>query len=251
MSPKHALVREPGRTFTNCLSCHPMRHTVNLVEAKKQHGNYRKILAELGLDVITVEPDDLHPDACFVEDNAVVHGKRALACRMGAESRREEVSSVEEILRGYLTLRRASEPATVEGGDVVHLQGRLISGLSQRTNTEGVRQLREWLEVRVDTIEDQNIMHLKSYVTCLDEDTVIASSRFSNHPALAGLTVIKVPDAESYAADTLTIGRTVLMPRGMQRSAALVRASGFDVIPVDVTEFEKCDGAVTCLSILF
>jgi len=111
--------------------------------------------------------------------------------------------------------------------------------------------LREWLEVRVDTIEDQNIMHLKSYVTCLDEDTVIASSRFSNHPALAGLKVIKVPDAESYAADTLTIGRTVLMPRGMERSAALVRASGFDVIPVDVTEFEKCDGAVTCLSILF
>ncbi len=224
---------------------------MNLTKARSQHAIYRRTLSDLGLDVITIQPDDLHPDACFVEDNAVVHGKRALICRMGAESRRGEEDPVEKVLSDYLEVHRASSPATVEGGDVVHLANRLISGLSQRTNPEGIRQMSEWLKVKVDTIGDPSIMHLKSYVTCLNADTLIASGRFSKHPALAGLTVITVPEEEAYAADTLTVGSTVLMPAGMPKSAALVKASGFEVIPVDVGEFEKCDGAVTCLSILF
>jgi len=251
MTSKHALVREPGKTFTKCLSCHPLRHTVNLAKAKSQHAVYRKTLSDLGLEVITIQPDDLHPDACFVEDNAVVHGKRALICRMGAESRRGEEGPVEKVLNSYLETRRVSAPATVEGGDVVHLPSRLISGISQRTSHEGIRQMSDWLEVRVDTIDDPSIMHLKSYVTSLNADTLIASRRFSKHPAFAKLTVITVPDEEAYAADTLTVDKTVLMPAGMRKSAALVKAAGFAVIPVEVGEFEKCDGAVTCLSILF
>ena len=224
---------------------------MNLDKAKSQHAIYRRTLGDLGLEVIAIQPDDIHPDACFVEDNAVVHGKRALICRMGAESRRGEGGPVEKALSGHFAIKQASAPATVEGGDVVHLPNRLISGLSQRTNAEGIRQMSDWLEVKVDAIEDPGIMHLKSYVTCLNGDTMIASRRFSKHPALAKLTVITVPDEEAYAADTLTVGKTVLMPAGMPRSAALVKAAGFDVIPVDVGEFEKCDGAVTCLSILF
>jgi dimethylargininase len=155
------------------------------------------------------------------------------------------------VLGKYLEILRASAPATVEGGDVVHLPSRLICGLSQRTNAMGIRQLGSWLDVDVDTIDDPSIMHLKSYITCLSEDTLIASRRFSNHPVLSGLQVITVPDEEAYAADTLTVGSVVLMPSGMPKSASLVKAAGFDVIPVEVSEFEKCDGAVTCLSILF
>lgn len=196
-------------------------------------------------------PDDSHPDACFVEDNAVVHGRRALVCRMGAESRRGEEGAVESVLRDYFWVKRASAPATVEGGDVVHLQDKLVSGLSQRTNMEGVAQMASWLEVGVDTVADPEIMHLKSYVTYLGRDTVIACKKFSKHRALKGLSVILVPDEESYAADTLTVGDTVIMPARMPRSEALVRDAGFEVIPFDVSEFEKCDGAVTCLSIVF
>jgi dimethylargininase len=251
MFPKHAIVREPGKSFTKCLSCHPLRDTVSLPKAKSQHAIYRRTLSDLGLDVITIPPDDLHPDACFVEDNAVVHGKRALICRMGAESRRGEGGPVEKILSEYFAIQRASPPATVEGGDVVHLPSRLISGLSQRTNAEGIQQMSSWLGVKVDTIDDPSIMHLKSYVTSLSADTLIASRRFSKHPAFAGLKVITVPDEEAYAADTLTVDKTVLMPAGLPRSVLLVKAAGFDVVPVDVSEFEKCDGAVTCLSILF
>lgn len=245
------MVRKPGKTFTKCLSCHPLRHTVNLERASLQHSAYCEVLRDLGLDVVVLPEDDIHPDACFVEDNAVVHGGRALICRMGAESRRGEEDAVEKVLSGYVKVRRARSPATVEGGDVVHLPDRLISGLTQRTNSDGVRQLIDWLDVGVDTIADPSIMHLKSYLTCLGDGTMIASKRFAKHNLLRGFTVIVVPDEEAYAADTLALGDTVLMPARMPASAALVRAAGFDVISVEVSEFEKCDGAVTCLSIVF
>ncbi len=251
MTPKRALVREPGRKFTKCLSCHPLRHTVDLSKARIQHAAYRRTLSDLGLEVIALEPDDEHADACFVEDNAVVHNGRALICRMGAESRRDEVDSIEKRLKEYLKTRRARDPATLEGGDVLHFPERLISGLSQRTNGDGIRQMSEWLQVRVDTIRDTKMMHLKSYVTALDESRVIASSRFARHPVLKGLEVIEIPDEEAYAADSLSIGGTVILPAGMPGSTALLKSSGFDVVPLDVSEFQKCDGAITCLSILF
>jgi len=219
--------------------------------AKKQHAAYCRALRELGLEVITLEPDDSHPDACFVEDTAVVHGQRALVCRMGAESRRGEEGAVEDVLRDYFSVRRASTPATVEGGDVVHLENKLISGISQRTNKEGVTQMATWLKVEVNTVVDPEIMHLKSYVTYLGRNTAIASKRLSKHKALTGLSVIVVPDEEAYAADTLAVGDTVIMPARMPKSEALIRKAGFEVVPFDVSEFEKCDGAVTCLSILF
>ena len=212
---------------------------------------YRETLEELGLEVLNLPPDDDSPDACFVEDTAVVHGRKALMCRTGAESRRSEVPAVEEVLREYLALKWAVAPATVEGGDVVHLEGRLLSGISQRTNAEGVKQISAWLDVRVDTIVDPSIMHLKSYVTCLGGDTVISTSRYSSHPSLDGLDVILVPEGEEYAADTLAIGDVVLMPDGCPKTRQLIREVGFEVIPLNMSEIEKCDGAMTCLSILF
>ncbi|MDH3364472.1 MAG: arginine deiminase-related protein [Thermoplasmata archaeon] len=251
MKYRKALIRPPGANYVKCLSCHPMRGTVDLKKAREQHAVYKAILADLGLEVIVLPQDDFHPDSCFVEDCAVVHGPKALITRMGAPSRRGEEDAVEAKLEDYLSTRRAEAPATVEGGDVVHLPDRLISGLSQRTNAEGIRLMGEWLAVKVDAIEDEEMMHLKSHVTYLGEGTLIATEKYSNHPALRGMDVIVVPKGEEYAADTLAIDDTVLMPAGRRESQRLVESAGFKVIPVDVSEFEKCDGALTCLSILF
>ena len=251
MNPKRAVTRTPGRSYVRCLSCHPMRHTIDLSKALEQHARYCETQRELGLEVLTLPPDEGNPDACFVEDAAVVHGDRALMCRTGAESRRSEVPAIEEVLKEHLAVRWAVAPATVEGGDVVHLDDRLLSGISQRTNAEGVEQMSAWLDVRVDTIVDPAIMHLKSYVTHLGGDTVISTSRYSGHSALSDLDVIIVPEGEEYAADTLAIGDAVLMPDGCPQSHRLVREAGFEVIPLDMSEIEKCDGAMTCLSILF
>ena len=221
-----------------------------MVLVREQHARYRKTLTDLGLEVISVLPDDRHADACFVEDNAVIHGKKALICRMGAESRRGEENAIDEVLKQYVRTKRATAPATIEGGDVVHFDDRLISGVSERTNQEGIKQMREWLEVRVDTIVDPRIMHLKSYVTSLGRNTVIATNRYSKHVALSGLSAIIVPEGEEYAADTLTIGDTVITPLGYPHASELVRKAGFRVIAIDVSEFEKCGGALTCLSLL-
>ncbi|UCE45010.1 MAG: amidinotransferase [Methanobacteriota archaeon] len=245
-----ALVRPPGRSYVECLSCHPLRNSIDLKRAQMQHEVYRSVLANLGLEVLSLPQDDSHPDACFVEDCAVVHGRKALITRMGAPSRRGEESAVESALGEYLVTKRAEAPATIEGGDVVHLPDRLICGESQRTNAEGIRQMGEWLGVKVDTISDEGMMHLKSHVTYLGEDTFISTERYARHPVLEGMGVIVVPRREEYAADTLAIGDSVLMPAGLTESQRLVKRAGFDVISVEVSEFEKCDGALTCLSIL-
>lgn len=248
---RRALVREPGDAYPGCISSHPLRHAVDVPRARAQHAKYCDTLLELGLEVIRVPRDDVRPDSCFVEDNAVVQGGRALICRMARESRRGEEAGVEEALREYMPVRRAVAPATVEGGDVIHLPDRLISGLTQRTNPEGVAQMREWLGVPVDTIADPGIVHLKSYVTYLGRGVMIATREYARHPVLDGFQVLVVPEGEEYAADTLAVGDAVIMPAGRPRAHGIVREAGFEVIPLDVSEFEKCEGAVTCLSILF
>jgi dimethylargininase len=251
MEPRHALVRTPGDSYRSCLSSHPLHSTVSLELAREQHARYCGTLSELGLEVIHVPRDDLHPDACFVEDNAVVHGGRALICRMAKESRRGEQPGVAEKLEESMPVRWAEEPATIEGGDVVHLDDRLICGITQRTNPDGAAQMEEWLGVPVSTIFDPGIMHLKSYVTYLGNGIAITTEKYSRHPALEGLNILIPPEGEEYAADTLAVGDTVLMAQGHDEAHRLVRDAGFDVISMDVSEIEKCDGALTCLSILF
>ncbi len=250
MAAKTAITREPGARYTKCISCHPLHSTLDLTKAREQHRRYRGALGELGLEVVLLERDDKHPDSCFVEDTAILHGKRALICRLAPESRRGEESGVEQVLSESLDVRRVQAPCTVEGGDVMHLPGRLVSGLTQRTNEEGVKQATEWLQVGIDTIRDPSMIHLKSHVTYLGRNTAICSRKFADHPSLKGLDLLVIPDGEAYAANTLTIGDTVLMSSGRPEAHRIVRAAGFEVVPLDTTEFEKCEGALTCLSII-
>ncbi len=251
MMPKRALVRQPGARYTGCISSHPLHHTVDVSLARRQHAKYCDTLRDLGIEVIKIPRDDEHPDACFVEDNAVIHHGKALICRMAKESRQGEEDAVEEMLREYMEVKRAAAPATVEGGDVIHLPDQLISGVTERTNPNGIDQIAAWLGVAVDTIIDPTIVHLKSYVTYLGKDTMIATRHYANHSTLKGFDILVVPDDEGYAANTLAIGDTILLPKGRPRTQAMVREAGFDVIALDVSEFEKCEGALTCLSLLF
>lgn len=251
MDPKRAIVRTPGDMYTSCLSDHPLQHTVSLKKAREQHAGYCETLAELGLEVIHVQRDDEYPDSCFVEDNAVVENGKALICRMAKESRRGEQQGVADVLEALMPVKWAEAPATVEGGDVVHVEGKLISGISGRTNLEGVAQMNDWLDVPVATIFDPSIMHLKSYVTYLGKGIMVATEKYANHPALLGYNILVIPSEDEYAADTLAVGDTVLMAAGYDTAQLMVREAGFDVISMDVSEIQKCDGALTCLSILF
>ncbi|MCF2137785.1 MAG: N(G),N(G)-dimethylarginine dimethylaminohydrolase [Candidatus Thorarchaeota archaeon] len=251
MKVTKAIVRPPSAAFTGCISEHPLHHTVNLERALQQHAQYVTTLEELGLEVIVLEPQPSLPDACFVEDTAVVYGNRAFITRPKPQSRRDEISTVRPVLEQYFDCEVAEAPATIEGGDVIHLAHRLISGLSQRTNQQGVMQMSSWLGVPVDTIEAPQIMHLKSYLTAIDDTTFVGTGRFLDHPVVQDAKVIYVPDSEHYAANTLMINGRVLLPAGHPITAESITRAGYEVIELNMSEFQKCDGALTCLSITF
>jgi dimethylargininase len=248
---KRAIVRPPGRNFRNCFSEHPLHHTVNIDLALEQHRNYCQTLESLGVELIELAPDQKRPDACFVEDTVVVHKNRAIIGRMAKDSRRGESDKIKEVLSESKEVRSVEQPGTLEGGDVVHLPESLLVGITKRTNHDGASQMEYWLRVPVHRIEDSTIMHLKSHVTYLDKNIIIVNPRYLDHPVLEPFTKIVLPEGETHSANTLTIGNVVIMSANHQNSSRLVEEAGFEVIQLDMSEFEKCDGALTCLSIIF
>jgi len=222
-----------------------------MVRVLDQHKAYCDTLQELGLELILLAPDDRLPDSCFVEDTAIIHQNKAFITRMATSSRRGEEASTGEELKKYLNVSVCQPPATIEGGDVIHLPEKLLIGVTQRTTAEGVEQAGEFLQVFVKTIRDTAIVHLKSHVTYLGRGIVICTGRYVNHPSLTQFEKLVVGKKEVYAANTLAIEDVVLMAKGHPVSAQLVRDAGFDVITLDMSEFEKCEGALTCLSLLF
>lgn len=246
-----AIVRPPGSSFSNCISEHPLHHTLNLRRAIEQHEKYTQILIDLGLDVIKLPPNDDYPDSCFVEDTVVVFGNRAIITRMAKESRRGESGEVETVLSEFKDIDSVKAPGTLEGGDVIHLPDVLICGITKRTNHDGATQMEHWLRTAVHRIEDPDIMHIKSHVTYIDENLVVCNPKYQNHPVLEPFTKILLPPEESHSANTLTIEGVVILSSRHNRTAQLVREAGHDVIQLEMSEFEKCDGALTCLSIMF
>lgn len=246
-----AIVRPPGKKFRNCLSNHPLHHTVSLELALEQHNRYCQSLEELGVDLIKLEPNNEYADSCFVEDTVVVGRNRAVITRMAEESRRGESDAIEDVLSKYKEINSVKEPGTLEGGDVIHLPDSLICGITKRTNHDGASQMEYWLEIPVHRIEDPNIMHIKSHLTYLDMYTIVCNAKYSDHPLLEPFMKILLPPEESHSANTLTIGDVVIMSARHSRTSVLVEQAGFEVIQLDMSEFEKCDGALTCLSILF
>jgi dimethylargininase len=251
MMKTHAIVRPPGRNFKSCLSKHPLHHTLDLELAKEQHKRYCQTLQDIGVDLIELEPDDEHPDSCFVEDTVVVHGKRAIITRMAKESRRGESFRVEAVLSKFKQIKSVTAPGTLEGGDVIHLSDSLLCGITKRTNHDGASQMEHWLETPVHRIEDLNIMHIKSHVTYLGKNTILVNPRYVDDPVLEPFSKIVLHSEETHSANTLTVGGVSIMSAQHNRTSLLVKDAGFEVIQLDMSEFEKCDGALTCLSIIF
>jgi len=222
-----------------------------MARAQDQHKAYCVALEELGLDLILLAPDDTKPDSCFVEDTAIIHGTKAFITRMAISSRRGEEASVREELEKHLNVHPCQPPATIEGGDAIRLPNELIIGETQRTNAGGIEQAGEYLQVLVKTIKDTAIVHLKSHVTYLGRGIIICAGRYADHSELTQFERLVVDKKEAYAANSLAIGDAVLMTKGYPMSAQLVRDAGFDIVPLDMSEFEKCEGALTCLSLLF
>jgi dimethylargininase len=252
VNEKIALVRRPSPRMGDGIVTHIDRTAVDVERAFAQHAAYVDALADAGWAIREVAPADDLPDSAFVEDTMVVCDGVAVLARPGAEERRGELAGAEEAARAIaLDIARIEAPGTLDGGDVLQVGTTVYVGRGGRTNGEGIRQLRRHLAPRGRTVVPvplRAVLHLKSAVTALPDGTLVGAD-----PALidaAALPTVRAVPEEGGSHVVLLGGGTVLMAASAPRSAELFDDLGFDVVVVDVGEFEKMEGCVTCLSVL-
>lgn len=249
-----ALVRRPSDALSECILTFRPPEPIDVELAKEQHRGYRECLRWLGAEVVELPEEPHLPDAVFVEDTAVVFDEMAVIANPGAASRRAEVASVAQALRRYRALKHIRHPGTLDGGDVVTVGRTVLVGKTTRTNSQGIAQLEGLLsplgyEVRAVTVT--GCLHLKSACTALGDGTLLLSRSHLDAEPLSGFQLIDVPRSEPGAADVLLVGDTIVMPAGFPATAALLRDAGLKVRELDLSEFQKAEGGVTCLSIVF
>ncbi len=245
-----AVVRKPGPAFTNAISGHPQKHRIDCQLALDQHGHYVRALQQAGARVVILPTLKEFPDSPFVEDTAVIFGREALICRMKAKSRRGEVESVAEEVGHHRTLIRLSPPATLDGGDVLMTDRAVYVGQSTRTNEEAVQALADYCGKPCIPVPVHRGLHLKSSVSFLGGNLLVIDPSSVETSALKNFDWIEVDEQERYAANCLTLGKFVLLPAGFPKVADKIRAHEFTVIEIAMSEFEKADGGVTCLSLI-
>jgi len=252
-----AIVRPPPPTFaaglTSARQCAP-----DLALALAQHRVYCQALAGCGLTLTTLPTDSTHPDSCFVEDPAIITARGAIATRPGAASRMGEVEGIITALGDwYPDIARITAPGTLDGGDVCEADGHFLIGLSGRTNEDGARQLSEFLgsigyrSSIVDIRGHRSLLHLKSGISYIGEGRIVTTLDVAEIEALRPYERVVVSDAERYAANCIRINDRVLMAAGYPRLAERLADLGYDTVSVDLSEFRKMDGSLTCLSLRF
>ena len=249
-----AVVRTPADTLVKGLT------TANLgkpdyEKSVLQHQRYVKALEDLGLQVMVLPMDDRFPDSVFVEDTAVVTPDFGIVTRPGAPTRRDEVVEMERVLNRYFVdTERIDYPGTVDGGDVMQADNRFFIGISKRTNEDGAEQLSKKLQkhgFEVSILKVENTLHLKSDMAYLGDDILVVTQNFANHPDYKAFKKIVVPEEERYAANCIRINGTVLVAEGFPKTRELIEKEGFNTVALDVSEFRKLDGGLSCLSLRF
>ena len=217
-----------------------------------QHRDYVGLLESFGLRVIVLDPDDRYPDACFVEDTAVVTPDIAVVTLPGAPSRRGEEIAIEPFLAEHRPVARIEAPGSVDGGDVLVMGEQAIIGRSARTNEDGARQLAKILEkhgMTCTTIDAGRALHLKSSVNALGDYRLLVTEEFAERPELSTFERVLVPAEESYAANSLLVNDKVIVPAGFPATREVIERLGMTTVEADVSEFRRMDGGLTCLSI--
>lgn len=249
-----ALTRGVSASLGDCELQDLARQPIDIAKAIEQHRCYERCLAELGARVQSLPPDSRFPDGVFVEDPAIVLDEVGVMTRMGAETRRMEGQSIATALTPFRPLHWLPGPATLEGGDVMRIGKTLYVGLSRRTNREGIAQLGELLKPLGYDVRPVNVsgcLHLKSACCHLGEETVLANRAWIDASALEGLRIIDVPAEEPRSANVLRVSETLVLPAAFPKTLELLEKARFQVRTIDVSEFAKAEGGVTCTSILF
>ena len=249
-----AIVRTPGPSMIDGLTSANLGRP-HYATAVAQHAAYVTALRSSGLQVTVLPPDDKHPDSTFVEDTALLTPACAIITRPGAMSRRGETESIATALREFYTVIDAIRPpGTVDAGDIMMVEDHYYIGLSQRTNAAGADQVIKILKrhgLTGSTIPLQNVLHLKSGVAYIENGYIVATAEFGSRPEFGNLKAITVDDDERYAANCLCLNGTVLLAAGYPKIKEAIEAIGYRTIILDMSEYQKLDGGLSCLSLRF
>ncbi len=257
-----AIVRPPAPTFADGLTTAGLGKP-HFERAVEQHAAYCAALTQCGLELIRLEPNPDHPDSTFVEDTAIltensnVGAKRcAVITRPGAPSRRDEVTSMRSVVGDfYPDVLSIQAPGTLDGGDVCQAGEHFFIGLSERTNEAGAHQLADALAPSgysssfVDIRKINGLLHLKSGLAYLGDNRLVVTEALDH--ALPDYELVRVTPKEVYAANCIRVNDYVLMPAGYQLLAVTLRELGYNTIALEMSEFQKMDGGLSCLSLRF
>ena len=252
-----AIVRPPSSNFAEGLTTADLG-APDYERALKQHAAYCAALAQCGLTVTTLEPDPDYPDGTFVEDTAVLTERCAVLTRPGAPSRAGEVNIIKERLADfYSSSMSIRAPGTLDGGDVCETGKHFLVGISERTNEAGARQLAEFLAqfayaaIFVDIRGVKQLLHLKSAISFLGHERIAIIEALAGRTEFHGHDLVRVPAGEEYGANCVLINNHVLVADGYPKFARKLDELGYQTIALDMSEFRKMDGGLSCLSLRF
>jgi dimethylargininase len=252
-----AIVRRPSEHFGDGLTSANLG-SPDLERALQQHRAYCEALESCGVEVVELPPDDVHPDSTFVEDTAVLTARGAIIMRPGAESRRREIDAMKSVLRRYFKdLHSIREPGTMDGGDVCQAGEHFFIGISGRTNEDGANQLARWLESLdyssslIDIRHLSNILHLKSGLAYIGGKRLLMVETLPLHEEFCRYELTYLSSVEQYAANCVALNGKVLVAAGFDTMKKHLEHLGYQTIALEMSEFEKMDGGLSCLSLRF
>jgi dimethylargininase len=248
-----AITRDVSPRFNECEITHIERTPIDVEVARAQHHEYVKALASLGCQVVELPAEADLPDSVFVEDTAFILDEVAVITRPGADSRKAETDSIIRALSPHRALVHVTEPATVDGGDVLVLGKNIYVGISTRSNNAAIRQLQELLDVygyKVSGVEMHDCLHLKTAVTKVDENTLLINPNWVDNFHFKDFDWIIVDPSEPFAANCLPVNGHIIYPTSFPKTRAKLESRGYKIKAVTVDELAKAEGAVTCCSLI-
>ncbi len=249
-----AITREVSSGMMHCELTHLSREVIDIKIARKQHRQYESWLTNLGCEIHRLAAEPGLPDTVFVEDTAVVLNELAIITRPRVSARKLETPAVAEILKTYRKLAYIEPPATIDGGDVLHINQTVYVGLSSRTNLEALEQMRRLLTpygYAVSGVEVSGCLHLKSAVTQVGENTLLINRGFVDGDMFRNYVLIDTDPSEPLGANALLVGDRVIYPAAFPKTQKRLEERGITIQAVNMSEFSKAEGGVTCCSLLF
>lgn len=254
---KNVIVRKPAKSMIDGITSAPELGKPDYELAVKQHDAYIEALKSCGVAVTELPALEDYPDACFVEDVAVVNRKCAIITNPGAPSRNGEKAYIIDAIRKFYSddqIAYIQSPGTLDGGDVMMVGDHFYVGRSARTNEEGIRQFIAILEsygLTGSEVTLEKVLHLKTGVNYLENNTFLVSGEFIEKEEFKNANLILIPDDEAYAANCIWVNNKVIVPTGYPKVAEAIQKAGYEIILTDTSEYRKLDGGLSCLSLRF